>query len=79
VSGDSVPHQHKQRQRSQAQASAHFADTGLLTHLHLIAGANLPTPFFDIPEEEMDPVLTVNLKGFMLACEIFGRHRVERE
>lgn len=42
------------------------------------AGVNSPTPFFDIPEEEIDRILTVNLKGLMLACQIFGKHMVER-
>jgi NAD(P)-dependent dehydrogenase (short-subunit alcohol dehydrogenase family) len=41
------------------------------------AGVNSPTPFFDISEEEMDKILTVNLKGLMLACQIFGRYMVE--
>lgn len=42
------------------------------------AGVNSATPFFEIPEEEMDRILTVNLKGLMLACQIFGKHMVER-
>ena len=42
------------------------------------AGVNSPTPFFDIPEEEIDRILTVNLKGLMLSCQIFGRHMVEK-
>jgi NAD(P)-dependent dehydrogenase (short-subunit alcohol dehydrogenase family) len=42
------------------------------------AGINSPTPFFDIPEEEFDRILTVNLKGLMLSCQVFGRHMVER-
>lgn len=42
------------------------------------AGVNSPTPFFDIPEEEIDRILTVNLKGLMLACQTFGKHMVER-
>jgi len=36
------------------------------------AGVNSPTPFFDIPEEEFDKILTVNLKGVFLACQVFG-------
>ena len=40
------------------------------------AGVNSPTPFFDISEEEMDRILTVNLKGVMLACQVFGKHMV---
>jgi NAD(P)-dependent dehydrogenase (short-subunit alcohol dehydrogenase family) len=40
------------------------------------AGVNSATPFFDISEEEFDKIITVNLKGLMLACQIFGRHMV---
>jgi len=40
------------------------------------AGVNSPTPFFDIAEEEFDKIITVNLKGVVLACQIFGRHMV---
>jgi NAD(P)-dependent dehydrogenase (short-subunit alcohol dehydrogenase family) len=43
------------------------------------AGVNSPTPFLDISEEEIDRILTVNLKGLMLACQIFGRHMVEQK
>jgi NAD(P)-dependent dehydrogenase (short-subunit alcohol dehydrogenase family) len=42
------------------------------------AGVNSPTPFFDIPEEEFDKIITVNLKGLVLACQIFGKHMVEK-
>jgi len=42
------------------------------------AGVNSPTPFLDIAEEEFDRIITVNLKGLMLACQIFGRHMLER-
>jgi len=36
------------------------------------AGVNSPTPFFDIPEDEFDKIITVNLKGVFLACQVFG-------
>ena len=42
------------------------------------AGVNSPTPFFDITEEEFDKIINVNLKGLMLACQIFGRHMMEK-
>jgi NAD(P)-dependent dehydrogenase (short-subunit alcohol dehydrogenase family) len=42
------------------------------------AGVNSPTPFFDIGEEEFDKIIAVNLKGLMLACQVFGRHMVKR-
>jgi NAD(P)-dependent dehydrogenase (short-subunit alcohol dehydrogenase family) len=40
------------------------------------AGVNSPTPFFDITEEEFDKIITVNLKGLVLACQIFGKHMI---
>ena len=41
------------------------------------AGVNSPTPFLEITGEEFDRIILVNLKGLMLACQIFGRHMVE--
>jgi NAD(P)-dependent dehydrogenase (short-subunit alcohol dehydrogenase family) len=43
------------------------------------AGVNSPTPFFDIPEEEFDRIINVNLKGVVLACQIFGKHMVNQK
>jgi NAD(P)-dependent dehydrogenase (short-subunit alcohol dehydrogenase family) len=42
------------------------------------AGVNSPTPFFDIAEEEFDKIITVNLKGVALSCQVFGKHMVEK-
>ena len=42
------------------------------------AGGNSPTPFFDIAEEEFDKIITVNLKGVALSCQVFGKHMVEK-
>jgi len=41
-------------------------------------GKNSATPFFEISEEEWDDIMDVNLKGVMFACQVFGRHMVER-
>jgi NAD(P)-dependent dehydrogenase (short-subunit alcohol dehydrogenase family) len=41
------------------------------------AGVNSATPFFDIGEEEFDRIVSVNLKGVFLGCQVFGRHLVE--
>jgi NAD(P)-dependent dehydrogenase (short-subunit alcohol dehydrogenase family) len=43
------------------------------------AAVNSPTPFFDIPEEEFDKIITVNLKGLLLACQVFGQHLVAQK
>ena len=42
------------------------------------AGANSPTPFLEIPEEEFDRIVRVNLKSVFLACQVFGKYLVER-
>ncbi len=42
------------------------------------AGKNAPTPFFEIPIEEWNEILAIQLTGTMLSCQIFGRHLVEQ-
>lgn len=42
------------------------------------AGINSPTPFFEIPEEQIDRIFAVNVKAVFLACQVFGRYFVER-
>jgi NAD(P)-dependent dehydrogenase (short-subunit alcohol dehydrogenase family) len=43
------------------------------------AGVNSPTPLFELSEEEFDRIIAVNLKGLLLACQIFGKHMVEQK
>lgn len=42
------------------------------------AGVNSATPFLEIPEDEFDRIVKINLKGVFLGCQIFGRYLVER-
>src|SRR6185436_4256663 len=42
------------------------------------AGVNSATPFFDIPEDEFERIVKVNLKGVFLGCQIFGKYLVDR-
>jgi len=42
------------------------------------AGVNSATPFFDIPEDEFDRILRINLKGVFLGCQVFGKYLVEK-
>lgn len=37
------------------------------------AGVNSPTPFLDITDDEMDRIITINLKSVMVACQVFGK------
>jgi NAD(P)-dependent dehydrogenase (short-subunit alcohol dehydrogenase family) len=43
------------------------------------AGVNSPTPFLDISEEEYDRIMTINTKGVVLACQVFGRYFVQHK
>lgn len=42
------------------------------------AGANAPTPFLDIPIEEWNQILAVQLTGTMLGCQVLGGYMVAR-
>lgn len=42
------------------------------------AGVNSATPFLDIPEDEFDRIVKVNMKGVFLGCQVFGKYLVER-
>lgn len=38
------------------------------------AGSNAPTPFLEIPLDEWNNIIAVQLTGTMLSCQVFGRH-----
>lgn len=42
------------------------------------AGINSPTPFLDVPEEELDSIIEVNFRSVFLTCQVFGKYLVER-
>ena len=58
-----------------AEVVAQFGPVDILVNG---AGVNSPTPFFDITEAEFDKIITVNLKGVVLGCQVFGRHMVAK-
>jgi NAD(P)-dependent dehydrogenase (short-subunit alcohol dehydrogenase family) len=43
------------------------------------AGINAPTPFLEIPLDEWNRILAVQLTGTMLGCQVFGRHMTQRK
>ena len=43
-----------------------------------MAGANAPTPFFDISQQEFEGIIHVNLLGTLYGCQVFGEHMVQR-
>ncbi len=38
------------------------------------AGVNSPTPLLQISEDEFDHIMGANVKGILLACQVFGEH-----
>ena len=42
------------------------------------AGRTKKAPTLDFPEQEWDEILDTNLTGMLRACQIFGRHMLER-
>ncbi|NLY00972.1 MAG: SDR family oxidoreductase [Rhodopirellula sp.] len=51
--------------------------TGRVNILLNCAGVNHGSDFLDHPEEKWDFVMSINLKGVFLACQVFGKHMVE--
>lgn len=43
------------------------------------AGMNSPTPIFDLTGEEFDRILSVNLKGVLFGCQVFGKYFVDNK
>lgn len=43
------------------------------------AGINSPTPFFEIEEDEIDLIFSVNFKAVVVACQVFGKYFVDTE
>lgn len=43
------------------------------------AGINAPTPFLEIPEEEWHAILDSHITATFLACQVYGRHMLERQ
>jgi NAD(P)-dependent dehydrogenase (short-subunit alcohol dehydrogenase family) len=42
------------------------------------AGYTKRSPTLDLPESEWDGILNTNLNGTLRACQVFGRHMIER-
>ena len=38
------------------------------------AGVNSATPFLEISEDEIDRILSINVKGVVFACQVFAKH-----
>lgn len=43
------------------------------------AGTNAATPFLDIPEDEFDFIVGVNLKSVVFACQVLGKYWLDND
>ena len=43
------------------------------------AGVNSATPYFEIPDDEWDRILSINLKSTHIGCQVFGKHMADAE
>ncbi|MEX2185235.1 MAG: SDR family oxidoreductase [Pirellulales bacterium] len=60
-----------------ALLAAAIKEFGRVDALINCAGANSATPYFDVPDEEWDRILAINLRATHWGCQIFGRHMVD--
>ena len=52
-----------------------------LERIHVLvnnAGTNVPEPFLEVSEENLDKMLAINVKGVFLVAQAAARHMVER-
>jgi NAD(P)-dependent dehydrogenase (short-subunit alcohol dehydrogenase family) len=66
------------RSSLQALLQATVAKFGKVDILVNAAGRTKRTPFLDVEENEWNEIMETNLTGAYRACQIFGRHMVER-
>lgn len=55
-----------------------LAWTGRVDILMNCPGMNSVTPFFDLTIDEWDSIMDVNLKGVVLACQVFAKKMIEQ-
>lgn len=55
------------------------AEFGSVEILLNCAGRTKRTPTLDLPESEWSEILETNLTGTLRACQVFGRHMIERK
>jgi NAD(P)-dependent dehydrogenase (short-subunit alcohol dehydrogenase family) len=66
------------RSSLQALLEAACAEFGKVDILVNCAGITQRTPILDLSESDWNAILATNLTGTLRACQIFGRHMIER-
>jgi NAD(P)-dependent dehydrogenase (short-subunit alcohol dehydrogenase family) len=68
----------RERNDFEKALSTTLAKFGRLDFVVNGAGINAPTPFLDIPLDEWNNILAVQLTGTMLGCQVLGGHLVKQ-
>ncbi len=78
--GEAVAGQHDARFRGDFESALTLMNEafGGVDGLVNGAGINAPTPFLEIPLDEWNDILAVQLTGTMLGCQVFGAAMVEQ-
>jgi NAD(P)-dependent dehydrogenase (short-subunit alcohol dehydrogenase family) len=63
----------------EALLAATIAEFGAVDILVNSAGTTKRAPTLDVPDAEWNHILETNLTGTLRACQIFGRHMIERK
>ena len=74
-----VPVEAGERSSVEALLEAVLARSGACQILVNGAGTNSSTPFLDIPEDEYDRIMNVNVKSVVIGCQIFGRYFIDQK
>ena len=74
-----IPSDVNDRASMEALLRAVVTELGGVDILVNSAGTTKRTPTLDVPESEWNSILATNLNGTLRACQIFGRHMIERK
>ena len=67
------------REAVQQMTAAVLADFGKVDVLVNCAGILYRRPIEEVPDEEWDAMVTVNLRGIFLCCQVVGREMIKRK